>query len=79
MSIEKLDTSQSAVDEGEDPASSTYDNSTEVRNQRHVLPRWMLTFKDENEAQRFIRNWHRKAFPSARGDGPRLVYTEFLW
>lgn len=76
VSIEKLDTSSVEV---EDHASSDYDESAELRPQRHVPPRWILTFEDENEARRLIRIWHRKPFPLARGDGPRLVHAELLW
>lgn len=76
FAIEKLDTSQVGP---EDHASSEHDGSAELRPQRHVAPRWILSFEDENEARRFIRNWHRRIFHLARGNGHRLVHAEFLW
>ncbi len=76
FSIEKLNTAQCSL---EDYGSSEYGTSAELRPQRHIAPRWILSFEDENEARRFIRTWHQTTFPLARGDGPRLVHAEFLW
>ena len=79
LSIEKLDTSPPATDEIEDPRLFEYNGSSELRPQRSAPPRWILSFAGENEARSFIRAWHRRPFPMARGDGPRLVNAEFIW
>lgn len=47
--------------------------------------RWTIAFEDENEARRFVRRWHLRAFSEAfgervhRGDHRPLCHVEFLW
>lgn len=81
VSVEKLNTSHSAQDKSPESDNNDSDGSAgaELEPQRYVAPRWILVFKDENEARRFIRAWHRRPFPFRQGDGPRLVRAEFLW
>ncbi|KAI9873839.1 MAG: hypothetical protein M1830_010545 [Pleopsidium flavum] len=62
-------------DEGEGESS---------RQTRRVAGRWVIRFKDEAEARRFVRSWHRRPFPLHRdsavyGEPPPLANAEFLW
>ncbi|RDL31429.1 uncharacterized protein BP5553_09638 [Venustampulla echinocandica] len=46
--------------------------------------RYVISFRDRHEARRFVREWHRRAFPSHRphrpGDEPPpIVNVEILW
>ena len=77
--IDKLDTSEVTADGFEDSTSSETDEFTELGARHHAPSRWVMSFSDENEARRFIRAWHRRPFPSARGDDPALVQAEFIW
>ncbi|KZF21203.1 hypothetical protein L228DRAFT_248984 [Xylona heveae TC161] len=45
---------------------------------------WIITFKREVEARRFVRAWHRRAFPIAKAgpeyeDAQPLVDAQLLW
>lgn len=77
--IEKLDTSSPAKDEFEEARVVDCDGSSELKIQRSAPPRWLLSFAEENEARSFVRAWHRRPFPMARGDGPRFANAEFVW
>lgn len=79
MSIDRLDTSEITADSFEDSTSSETDGIAGSGARRHAPSRWVMSFSDENEARRFIRAWHRRPFPSARGDDPALVQAEFIW
>lgn len=46
--------------------------------------RYVISFKDRNEARRFVREWHRRPFPIYRqhnpGDEPiPIINAEILW
>lgn len=79
ISVEKLDNSNSAGGGGEDLVSSEYDGGAELVSQQIIPPRWILVFKDENEARRFMRDWHRRPFSLTHGSGSKLVHLDFLW
>lgn len=79
MLIDRLDTSEVTADGFEDSTSSEIDEFAELGARHHAPSRWVMSFSDENEARRFIRAWHRRPFPSARGDDPALVQAEFIW
>jgi len=46
--------------------------------------KYMISFKDSDEARRFIREWHRRPYPVEREHGlgdepPPIVNVEMLW
>jgi hypothetical protein len=45
--------------------------------------KWIVTFADATDAQRFVRTWHRRPFPFAGGfvpmEGAPIVHAELLW
>ena len=48
--------------------------------------RWLVFLRDETEARRFIRIWHKRPFPLwnfhtslENGEALPLVHTEFIW
>lgn len=71
VSIDRLDTSLFEV-----PTSIDSDELAELGARRF---RWVISFPNEDETRRFIRAWHRRPFPSARGDEPAFVQAEFIW
>lgn len=79
VSVEKVDTPQATMDQVEELEDTEDDGSAELRVDRRAPTRWILAFADEAEARRFIRAWHRTHISFPRGEGPRLVHTEFLW
>lgn len=79
VSIDKLDTSAAAADGFEHSTSTETAEFAELGARHHAPFRWVMSFSNENEARRFIRAWHRRPFPSARGDNPALVQAEFIW
>ena len=78
MSIEKNDNSTTRPDDG-DYHGLEDNGSPELRTQRSDHLRWILSFTDESQARSFIRAWHRRGFPAARGEGPSLVHAELMW
>ena len=79
ISIDRLDTSIVAADGFEDSTSTEKEELVELGARHHAPSRWVISFSSENEARRFIRAWHRRPFPSVRGDDPALVQAEFIW
>ena len=79
VSFDKVEDLKAISDEEIHRETDDYEGSTEPKTSQRSSCRWIMSFTDESEARRFIRSWHRKHFPMARGDGPRLVHTEFLW
>ena len=79
ISIDRLDTSKVAADDVEESTSTERDELAELGVRRRPPSRWVMSLPNENEARRFIRAWHRRPFPSARGDDPALVRAEFIW
>lgn len=79
MSIDRPDTSEVPAESFEASTSRETGEIAEIGPKRHVTSRWVISFSDENEARRFIRAWHRRPFPSARGDDPTLIQAEFIW
>ena len=77
MSIEKIDNSTIRPDR--DCHGLEDNGSPDLRTQRSDPLRWILSFTDESQARSFIRAWHRRAFPTARGEGPSLVHAELMW
>jgi len=57
----------------------------EKKRKRWQPPRFILSFKDNQEARRFVRAWHRRPFPLITGpqnpgdEGPAIVNAELLW
>jgi hypothetical protein len=45
--------------------------------------RWIITFRDTQEARRFVRSWHGREFPSMDtpqpDDEPPVASAELLW
>lgn len=46
--------------------------------------KYMIAFKDRNEARRFVREWHRRALPLKREhspgeEAPPIVNVQILW
>ena len=81
VSVEKVEVTQAPLGEVEEQALDTGLNHsiTDVEVGRPSPTRWILTFKDETEARRFIRTWHRKPFTFGKEASRRIVHTEFLW
>ncbi|KAI9681499.1 MAG: hypothetical protein M1817_002783 [Caeruleum heppii] len=51
---------------------------------RWASPRWIVPFEDMSEARRFMRAWHKRAFPVREDPGsadepPPLANVELLW
>lgn len=51
---------------------------------RRTPERYVIPFKDQQEARRFVREWHRREFPMAkkkddRGELPPIVNAEIIW
>ena len=78
ISIEKVDTSAAMTVDG-DCHGQDYDRAPELRPQRSGASRYILSFADENHGRSFIRAWHLRPFPTARGEGPALVHAELMW
>jgi hypothetical protein len=57
----------------------------EKKGKKWQPPRFILSFKDNQEARRFVRAWHRRPFPLTTGpqnpgdEGPPIVNAELLW
>ena len=71
-------------DEGDSPAAE--EEVVEEQGNKGIYRRWLITFEDETEARRFIRVWHRRAFPLWQfgvpwedGEPLPLVHAEFIW
>ena len=43
------------------------------------MNRWILTFREKEDARRFVRRWHLKAFPMGEGEEDVNVSAEMLW
>ena len=78
ISIEKVDKSTAMTVDG-DCHGLEYDRTPKLRPQCSSALRHILSFVDENHARSFIRAWHRRRFPTARGEGPGLVHAELMW
>ncbi|KAI9676652.1 MAG: hypothetical protein M1829_002969 [Trizodia sp. TS-e1964] len=81
--ITRLEGKSSSPDNEEAEEGVDVDEHKPPRN--HTSCKWIITFKEENEAQRFIRTWHRRPFPLSKekylnlaGEMP-LVNVELLW
>jgi len=79
VSIEKLEPPRLPEDEPDQYHKAESAESAEVKPERRTEKRWMLSFSDENEARRFVRVWHRRAIPSARGEESLVIQAEILW
>lgn len=57
----------------------------EIRSRKRRQPsRFIISFKDQQEARRFVRAWHRRPFPLAQerrpeDENPPIVSAELLW
>ena len=53
------------------------------RRKRRQPPRFIISFKDQQEARRFVRAWHKRPFPSAQERQPEdeapIVNAVLLW
>lgn len=70
------------VETGTEPHRAT--NDSLAQKPGHDFVRWVLTFKDENEARRFIRRWHMRDWPHKRDDlvlheTARPIHASLLW
>lgn len=78
--IVKLETKgQSAVEEVE-----SEEGQSRPRSRYRGPARYTISFKDSSEARRFVREWHRRPFPTKRSpqpgdDAPPIVNAEILW
>ncbi len=79
VSIEKVEPPRLPEDEPDQYHKAESAESAEVKPERRTEKRWMLSFSDEDEARRFVRAWHRRDFPSARGEESLLIQAEILW
>ncbi|KAI9760624.1 MAG: hypothetical protein M1835_000140 [Candelina submexicana] len=76
---------QEKTDSSHLDASIDEPEKTPSHQTRYRQPRWIISFQNEAEAQRFVRMWHRRAFPMPRGAGsiygepPPMVNAEILW
>ena len=77
VSIERIDNSMPSPVDGDQGLEDN--GSDKLRTQRSNPLRWILSFTKESQARSFIRAWHRRAFPAARGDAPSLVHAELMW
>ena len=80
ITIDRLDTSMPArkdISKSEDAKEA--DECKELASSDVNIRRWILSFRDENEARGFVRAWHRRLFPQDRDENPRPVHAEFLW
>jgi hypothetical protein len=76
--IVKLDTKKEAeLEEDEDKDGQ--------RRKRRAPPRYIISFKDNQEARRFVREWHQRPFPLSQerqnpeDEAPPIVNAELLW
>ena len=76
FTIEKVDTSQAVIDDEGGFDISENEKSSRLGFQRPSTSKWILFFKDENEARRFVRSWHQKSLLFDQKDNPRMVYTK---
>lgn len=79
ISIDRLDSLKVAAEDLEESTSTERDELAELGVRRRAPSRWIMSLPHENEARRFVRAWHRRPFPLARGDDPALVCAEFIW
>jgi hypothetical protein len=86
--IFKLDAAQSDDEEpGEDVEDPSGELEAEPEPKKRPFPtpaRYIISFKDRCEARRFVREWHRRPFPTLRernpGDeSPPIAKAELLW
>ncbi|KAH7386233.1 hypothetical protein BKA64DRAFT_747920 [Cadophora sp. MPI-SDFR-AT-0126] len=78
--IVKLETNGQSA--GEDVES--VEDTSRPRSRYRGPSRYTISFKDSNEARRFVREWHRRPFPTKRSsqpgdDAPPIVNAEILW
>ena len=79
LSMCKLDASTLDASLAEDLKFSDTFNSAETIPPARASHKWILTFRNETEARRFIRGWHRRQLASQYPDEPRIVQAEYLW
>ena len=80
-SIEKVEAPLLADEELEE---GDYTEETDPSYARRMCLRWIISFRDENEARRFTRAWHCRPFPlhgdnAATEEPPPSVHAEVLW
>jgi hypothetical protein len=83
--IVKLDGGKVVLEEREGVELELLQDLEERKRKRWLPPRFILSFRDNQEARRFVRAWHRRPFPSMTGpqnpgdEGPPIVNAELLW
>lgn len=84
--IVKLDGGKAVSEEGEVGGElEVLQDMEERKRKRWQRPRFILSFRDSQEARRFVRAWHRRPFPLTHGpqnpedEGPPVVNAELLW
>ncbi|KAK5161558.1 hypothetical protein LTR04_004191 [Oleoguttula sp. CCFEE 6159] len=89
--VTKVEAPKKPVNEEEEEGSPEWggDELVKVDQQRHnsnrlLANRWVIEFKSDAEAKRFVRSWHRRPFPSrlytaGTSDTPPTINAELLW
>jgi hypothetical protein len=73
------------VSDGGDGAEELQQGMDGKKIKKWQPPRFILSFKDNQEARRFVRAWHRRPFPLRQGpqnpedEEPPIVSAEVLW
>ncbi|KAE9370645.1 hypothetical protein N431DRAFT_468675 [Stipitochalara longipes BDJ] len=82
---DQVDNSEEGLEEVGDKTKETKEEYLLRKKEEHRRPsRYVISFRDRNEARRFVREWHRRPFPVRRihnpGDEPiPIVNAEILW
>jgi len=82
---ENSEESAEELGELEDRTRESKEEYLARKKEEHRRPsRYVISFKDRNEARRFVSEWHRRPFPTRRlhnpGDEPiPIVNAEILW
>lgn len=77
--ITKIDGRKQDVEDNEAP-----DEAMNWKTMPRGPSKYMIAFKDRNEARRFVREWHRRPLPLQREPGPGdeappMVNAQILW
>ena len=86
--IIKINTREAEEDHPESGARMGGEEAHRDTQQKRQIPvtpsRYIISFKDRQEARRFVMEWHRRPFPIRRAWNPRnestpIVNAEILW
>jgi hypothetical protein len=67
-----------------DVAEAELDDQDSRKRKKRQPPRFIISFKDQQEARRFVRAWHKRPFPLTQerrleDETPPIVNAELLW